>query len=171
MTVTNGINGNATNGLHGQQLLYIDGKDVKSMSELTFGVMNPMTGEKLFDCASAGTADFETAIDAADHAFESWSQSSPSTRRLVFLKAADILEGYLNKDGPEILANEVSATKSWIKVNILATANIFRETAGLATQIKGDIVPADRPGTTILITREAIGVVFAISPWNAPVSR
>jgi benzaldehyde dehydrogenase (NAD) len=86
------------------------------------------------------------------------------------LKAADIIEGYMQTDGPEILASEVSATKAWVKVNLMATAGILRETAGLVTHMKGEIVPADRPGTTILVTREPVGVVFAISPWNAPVS-
>ena len=86
------------------------------------------------------------------------------------LKAADIIEGYLEQDAPEILSEEVSAVKSWVILNMKATAGILRETAGLATHIKGEIVPADRPGTTILVERCPVGVVFAISPWNAPVS-
>lgn len=58
---------------------------------------------------------------------------------------------------------------SYVRLNILGAAAILRDTAGLATVIKGEMIPADRPGTTILVKREAMGVIFAISPWNAPV--
>ncbi|KAH8658030.1 aldehyde dehydrogenase domain-containing protein [Xylariales sp. PMI_506] len=152
------------------QHLFIGGEYNPSSDNGTFPVVNPMTGKTIYDCSSATVDDYSAAIDNADAVFATWKRTPPSTRRLIFLKAADILEGYLTQDAPEILSSEVSATKSWVKVNFLATAGIFRETAGLVTHIKGEIVPADRPGTTILIEREAVGVVFAISPWNAPVN-
>ncbi|KAK8094947.1 aldehyde dehydrogenase [Apiospora hydei] len=124
----------------------------------------------LYDCSSATIEDCSRAIDAASATFETWSRSSPSSRRLIFLKAADIIEKYLHQDAPAILSSEVSATKGWIMVNMMATAGTFREVAGMATQIKGEVVPSERPGTTILVEREPMGVVFAISPWNAPVA-
>jgi benzaldehyde dehydrogenase (NAD) len=155
------------------QLLYITGANVPSTHGTTFAVTNPMTGEDIYNCSSASLEDYKTAIESAHAAFKSWSQTPPSARRLILLKAADILETYLADDGqmnaPEILSSEVSATKGWIQVNIRASAGILRESAGLVTHIKGEVVPADRPGTTILVVREAVGVVFAISPWNAPV--
>ncbi|KAK3944339.1 salicylaldehyde dehydrogenase [Diplogelasinospora grovesii] len=154
------------------QLLYIDGKYQSSTDGATFSVRNPMTGKTIYDCASATVDDYATAIEVAHKAYQStWSKTGPSARRMIFLKAADILESYMNDgEAAELLSQEVSATKYWIKVNILATAGTFRETAGLVTHIKGEIVPADRPGTTILVERQAVGVVFAISPWNAPVN-
>ncbi|KAI1372853.1 Aldehyde/histidinol dehydrogenase [Hypoxylon crocopeplum] len=152
------------------QELFIDGSYCSSSDGATFPVVNPMTGKTIYNCASASVDDYTRAIQSASIAFNSWSRTGPSARRLVFLKAADILEGYLHGDAPAILSAEVSATKSWIKVNILASVGILRETAGLVTHIKGEIVPADRPGTTILVEREPLGVVFAISPWNAPVN-
>ena len=132
-----------------------------------------MTGKTLYECSSANESDYDLAIESAHSAFQDWSQTPPSARRLIFLKAADILETYLdpsNRVAAETLAAEVSATKSWVLVNIKASAGILRESAGLVTHIKGEIVPADRPGTTILVQREPVGVVFAISPWNAPVN-
>lgn len=166
---TNGSNGGYPS-LDSEQLLYIGGKYQPSSDKSTFAVTNPMTGKKLYDCASATVDDYSKAIDTAHEAFQTWSKTGPSARRLIFLKAADILETYLDKDAPELMSNEVSATKGWVRINILSTANVLREVAGLATHIKGEIVPADRPGTTILVERQAIGVNFAISPWNAPVN-
>jgi acyl-CoA reductase-like NAD-dependent aldehyde dehydrogenase len=171
MTVTNGTSQNGhSSTLAEPQQLYIGGEYKPATKDSTFQVVNPMTGKALYQCASASVEDYSAAIKHAQEAFGSWKKTPPSRRRLIFLKAADILESYLTQDGPEILSSEVSATETWVKVNILATAGIFRETAGLVTHIKGEIVPADRPGTTILVEREAVGVVFAISPWNAPVS-
>lgn len=155
--------------LKDDQLLFIGGKYVRSSDGGTFPVTNPMTGQKLYDCASATVDDYTRAIEAANDAFQAWSRTGPSVRRLVLLKAADILGTYLDKDAPELLSNEVSATRAWVGVNILSTVNVLREVAGLATHIKGEIVPADRPGTTILVERQAVGVNFAIAPWNAPV--
>jgi acyl-CoA reductase-like NAD-dependent aldehyde dehydrogenase len=151
------------------QLLYIDGRYQGSSDGATFSVRNPMTGSIMYTCASASMGDYTTAIEVAHKAYQSWSKTSPTARRLIFLKAADIMESYANGDVSKLLSQEVSATKHWIKVNIHATAGLFRETAGLVTHIKGEIIPADRPGTTILIERKAVGVVLAISPWNAPV--
>lgn len=157
--------------LHRPLQLHIKGQDVPAKSKKTFAVSNPMPGERLFDCAAAGVDDYETAIQHANIAFKSWSKSTPSQRRLIFLRAADILTSYLDdpKDAADILSNEVSAVPSYVKLNVLAGAAILRDTAGLVTHIKGEIIPADRPGTTILVKREAMGVIFAISPWNAPV--
>ncbi|KAI0161263.1 Aldehyde/histidinol dehydrogenase [Xylariaceae sp. FL1272] len=161
---------NYVDSLAEQQQLFIDGEHCPSSDGATFSVNNPMTGKHIYDCSAATQSDYARAIDSASEAFKTWSTTSPTTRRQVFLKAADILEGYIKGDAPSILSSEISATNSWVKVNIFATVGVFRESAGLVTHIKGEIVPADRPGTTLLVQREAIGVIFAISPWNAPVN-
>lgn len=170
MSITDGINGSLLSPISSPLRLHINGKDVPSSSSNTFPVINPLTGEKIYDCSAATKDDYASAIAHAHGAYMSWSKTPPSTRRNIFLRAADILETYLEQDAPEILAAEVSATKSWIKLNIMAGAAFLRESAGLVTHIKGEIVPADRPGTTILVVKEAVGVVLGISPWNAPVS-
>ncbi|OJJ47857.1 hypothetical protein ASPZODRAFT_63812 [Penicilliopsis zonata CBS 506.65] len=156
--------------LHSPLSLHINGAEVPSTTGETFTVFNPMTGQPLFECASAGVDDYAAAIGHAQKAFQSWSATPPSIRRNIFLRAADILTSYLETDAPEILANEVSAVKSMVRLNVLASAAMLRESAGLVTHIKGEIVPADRLGTTIMVMREAVGVVFAISPWNMPVN-
>lgn len=157
--------------VHELQQLFIGGNGSNSADGSIFPVVNPMTGDKIYDCSSATIEDCNRAIDVASVTFDSWSRSTPSSRRKIFLKAADIIEQYLHQDAPDILSSEVSATKGWVRVNILGTAGTFREVASMATHIKGEIIPAERPGTTILVEREPMGVVFAISPWNAPVRR
>ncbi|KAK8087403.1 aldehyde dehydrogenase [Apiospora phragmitis] len=156
--------------VHEPQQLCIGGSSCNSADGSTFPVVNPMTGDNVYGCASATIEDCTRAIDAASAAFEKWSRTSPASRRLILLKAADIIEQYLQQDAPAILSSEVSATKGWVRVNVLGTAGTMREVASMATHIKGEIIPAERPGTTILVEREPMGVCFAMSPWNAPVN-
>lgn len=163
------VQGSDQGALSQQQQLFVNGQYRPSSDDAQFPVTNPMTGENIYSCSSATVQDVSEAVETAHSAFKTWSRTPPSKKRAIFLKAADILETYIHGDAPDILRQEISATESWIKVNIFATAGVLRETAGLVTHIKGEIVPADRPGTTVLVAREALGVVFAISPWNAPV--
>lgn len=156
--------------LEADQLLYIGGQYQPSSDGGTFAVNDPMTGQKIYDSASATVDDYTRAIETAHEAFQAWSKVGPSARRLIFLKAADIIESYISKDGPEVLSHEVSATRGWTRINILSSGNVFREAAALATHIKGEIVPADRPDTMVLVERRPVGVNLAISPWNAPVN-
>lgn len=171
MSQTNGVHvSKSGTSLAAPQQLFISGKYQNSQNKGTFPVKNPMTGETIYECVSASLDDYAAAIEEAYAAQPSWARLGPSSRRLILLKAADIMETYIDKDAPDILSAEVSATKGWVRANILSTAGVFRETAALATHIKGEIVPADRPGTTILVSREPVGVVLAISPWNMPVT-
>lgn len=152
------------------QLLYINGQYQPSSDGDTFPVNNSMTGQRIYDCASASVDDYSLAIETAHDAYQSWSKTGPTVRRMVFLKAADILESYLHRDAGEVMSQEISAPDYWVKINIHSTAGTLREVAGLATQIRGEVIPTDRPGTTAFMERQPVGVVFGIAPWNAPVS-
>jgi benzaldehyde dehydrogenase (NAD) len=151
------------------QQLFLNGSYVDASTKTTFPVYNPLTNKVLYECASASVDDYSTAIDAAHEAFKTWSREPPSARRLILLRAADILETYASEDAPEILRQEISAVTSWVRNEMRAAAGVLRDAASLATHIKGEILPADRPGTKILVERCPVGVVLAISPWNAPV--
>ncbi|KAJ5272584.1 hypothetical protein N7478_007709 [Penicillium angulare] len=159
-----------SHSLEEPQQLFIGGTYQGAKNNATFPVKNPMTGYDIYQCASASLDDYAAAIEGAHLAQPGWAKLGPSARRLILLKAADIMETYIKSDAPEILSAEVSATKGWVKANIFSTAGVLRENAALATHIKGEIVPADRPGTTILVERQPVGVVLAISPWNMPVT-
>jgi acyl-CoA reductase-like NAD-dependent aldehyde dehydrogenase len=151
------------------QQLFIDGAYYPSSDGATFPVYNPMTGSKLYDCASASKDDYERAIQAASVAFKTWSRMGPAAKRMIFLRAADILERYMETEAPALMAAEVSATRHWTKVNAFSAVGNLRESASIVSQIKGEIMPSDTPGTTVLVERQPLGVVLAISPWNAPV--
>ncbi|KAI1359285.1 aldehyde dehydrogenase [Xylaria arbuscula] len=161
-------NGNAAGDISEPQQLFIGGEYVSSSDGGTFPVCNPMTGAKIYDCASATEDDYERAIQSAAVAYKTWSRVGPSAKRAIFFRAADILEKYMAAEAPALMSAEVSGTRFWTMVNAISAVDSLRETASLVSQIKGEILPTDKPGTTVLVERQPLGVVLAISPWNSP---
>ena len=147
--------------------LVLNGETISNDSK--FPVHNPLTGEVIYYCSSASPADAHHAINKAPEAFHSWSKTPPSQRREIFMKAADILISK-SSSSHNLMSQEVAATTLWRNANIFGSAAFIREAAVAVSQIKGEIVPSDRPGTTTLIFREPVGVVLSIVPWNAPLN-
>jgi acyl-CoA reductase-like NAD-dependent aldehyde dehydrogenase len=115
--------------------------------------------------AAASPADAIAAVESASAAFATWSQTGPAERRAIMLKASDIME----RRTPDLIASmgeEVGAAPLWAGFNGFLTANLLREAAGLATQIQGETIPSDKPGTLSMTVRTPAGVVFSMAPWN-----
>jgi salicylaldehyde dehydrogenase len=113
----------------------------------------------------------EDAIRAADSAalaFKSWSKTSPTERRTLLLKAADALEKR-TEQFVRTMALEVGAGQVWSSFNVMLAAGLFREAASLVTQIQGETIPSDKPGTLSMTVRQPAGVVLSMVPWNGPV--
>jgi acyl-CoA reductase-like NAD-dependent aldehyde dehydrogenase len=137
-----------------------DGRDGKTLQRL-----NPLTGDLVTESAAAGVEDAIDAVESASKAFATWSTTGPSERRAIMLKAADIIENR----GPEFIEtmmSEVGAAQLWAGFNVFLTAQLFREAAGLATQIQGETLPTDKPGTLSMTVRQPAGVVLSMAPWN-----
>ena len=147
--------------------LFIDGKWQDALDDRTFEKANPFTGETISRFASAGRKDARRAIDAAAAAFPAWSTTPPAVRRSLFLKAADILD----RRQPEIarfMAEEMGGTFGWGMFNCIFTAGLLREAAAQAYGLIGEVIPSDLPNTFAMATRQPVGVVVGIAPWNAP---
>src|SRR5690606_23487907 len=67
------------------------------------------------------------------------------------------------------MAAETGATAPWAHFNVHLASNMLREAASLTTQVAGEVLPSDRPGTFAMTVRQPAGVVLGIAPWNAPV--
>ncbi|MCZ4346255.1 aldehyde dehydrogenase [Devosia neptuniae] len=148
--------------------LLIDNQDVAATGGVTFARMNPISGEVATTAAAATLDDVNRAVDSAAAAFPEWSKSSPKTRRTILLKAADLLEGR-GGDFVDAMGAEIGATAGWAMFNVGLAADMLREAASLTTQIHGDIIPTNRPGSMAMAIRQPAGVVLAMAPWNAPV--
>lgn len=148
--------------------LIIDNRAVPASGSATYVRLHPTTGQVITRAAAASVDDAVAAVDSAHRAFQSWSQTGPTERRRILLKAADILEAKT----PlfiDAMAKEIGASELWSGFNVMLAANLFREAAALATQIQGETIPTDKPGTLSMTVRQPVGVILSIVPWNGPV--
>lgn len=134
----------------------------------TFERMNPVTGAVATTAPAASVSDANAAADAAQAAFETWSQTGPNARRALLNEAAVALEGKADAF-VEAMANEIGATEGWARFNLMLAAGMIREAAALTTQIVGEVIPSDKPGCLAMTLREPVGVMLGIAPWNAPI--
>ena len=150
-----------------QTHLIIDNQERSGSEGKTFERRNPLTGELVTESAAASVSDALDAVESASTAFSTWSVTGPSERRAVMLKAADIIE-QRGSEFIEAMMSEVGAAQLWAGFNVFLTAQLFREAAGLATQIQGETIPTDKPGTLSMTVRQPAGVVLSMAPWNGP---
>lgn len=148
--------------------LLIDNQQGPAGSGKTFERRNPISGNVVTTVAAAGVADARRAAASAGEAFKTWSQTGPSERRRVLMVAADKLEAKGGEIG-QAMAAEVGASGLWGGFNVWAAANLIREAASLTTQIQGETIPTDKPGTLSMTLRQPVGAVLSIVPWNGPI--
>jgi acyl-CoA reductase-like NAD-dependent aldehyde dehydrogenase/ABC-type branched-subunit amino acid transport system ATPase component len=148
--------------------MLINGLAVSAEKGATFERRNPLDGSVATRAPAASAADAVAAVEAAAEAFKTWSQTGPNARRALLLKAADALEAKTPKF-VEAVPAETGATGMWAGFNVMLAAGMIREAASLTTQIGGEVIPSDVPGSLAMGMRQAAGVVLGIAPWNAPV--
>ncbi|HEV7369926.1 aldehyde dehydrogenase [Arenibaculum sp.] len=148
--------------------LLIGNEDQGASDGRTFERTSPVTGEVATRAAAATVEDARMAADAAAMAFPAWSRTAPAARRRFLLNAADVLEAR-REDFVRAMADETGATAGWARFNVGLGADMLREAASLTTQIAGEVIPSNRPGTFAMAVRQPAGVVLSIAPWNAPV--
>lgn len=130
--------------------------------------LNPVTGA-VASTAPAGTpGDAAAVADRAAAAFPAWSQTGPNARRQLLLKAAAELSSRKDRF-VALMQAETGSTAAWAGFNVMLAASMIGEAAALTTQIKGEVIPSDKPGCHSMTIREAVGVCLGIAPWNAPV--
>lgn len=175
---TRAINGprSLTNGsertLEGKPMfhtkLIIADREVAAGDSRTFDRLDPMTGEIATRAAAASIGDAQKAADAAAVAFPEWSAVPPVERRRLLLKAADVLQSK-SEDFAAAVVAETGSPAHWGHFNVMLAADMIREAASMITQITGEVIPANRPGSMAMGMRQPVGVILSIAPWNAPV--
>jgi succinate-semialdehyde dehydrogenase/glutarate-semialdehyde dehydrogenase len=152
-----------------RQANLIGGDWVQADSGATIDVINPATGLKIGTVPKAGKAETRRAIEAAGKAFKSWRKTSALERSKLLHKLADALLD--NQDSlAELLTMEQGKSLTESKGEIGSSAAYVRWFAEEGRRTYGDIVPSPWPDRRILINREPVGVIAAITPWNFPSS-
>ena len=134
----------------------------------TFVRHDPVSGAVASN-APAFTVEEACAAAAAAHAaFPAWAALGPNARRAFISKAADLMEARA-KDFQAIMARETGCAPAWAGFNARLAAGMLREAAAMTTQIKGEVMQADKPGCFAMSVRKPAGVCLGIAPWNAPI--
>ena len=132
--------------------------------------VNPAnTGEVVGHYARASAEDAGRAIAAAKAAFPGWSRSGPLERHGVLSKAAAEILARKEELG-RLLSREEGKTLAEGIGETVRAAQIFDFFAGECLRLTGEILPSVRPGLGVEITREAVGPVGLITPWNFPIA-
>ena len=148
--------------------MIINGLAVSAEKGATFERRNPLDESVATRAPAASEADAVAAVEAAAEAFKTWSQTGPTERRALLLKAAEALEAKTLLFA-QAMAAETGATAMWAGFNVMLAAGMVREAASLTTQIAGEVIPSDVPGSLAMAVRQPAGVVLGMAPWNAPV--
>jgi benzaldehyde dehydrogenase (NAD) len=148
--------------------MLINGEACQAANGATFERRNPLDGSVATTAPAATRADAVAAVEAAAAAFPAWSRTGPGERRALLLKATHALEAKAQAL-TEAMASETGAAAPWAGFNVHLAAGILQEAAGITTQITGEVIPSDVPGSLALGVRRPAGVVLGIAPWNAPV--
>ncbi|HEY8975493.1 MAG TPA: aldehyde dehydrogenase family protein, partial [Burkholderiaceae bacterium] len=132
--------------------------------------INPSdTSDVVGEYAQADAAQTREAIAAARRAFPAWSLSTPQ-QRFDILDAAGTEILARRAELGDLLAREEGKTLPEAIGEVQRAGNIFKFFAGEALRPGGEALPSVRPGVGVEITREPIGVVGIITPWNFPIA-
>ncbi|HEY5701621.1 MAG TPA: aldehyde dehydrogenase [Gammaproteobacteria bacterium] len=148
--------------------LYIDGAWCDASGGETFESVNPATGEAWATMPAAGEADVDRAVAAAKYALYQgpWSRMSATQRGKLIRVLADLIDANAEKLG-EIETVDSGKLARETRSQTRYVADYYHYYAGLADKIEGATLPIDKPDMHVFTTREPIGVVAAIVPWNA----
>ena len=148
--------------------MLIGGEATQARSGATFTRANPLDGQVATTAPAAAPDDAIAAVEAAAAAFPAWAATAPGVRRELLMRAAHALEARA-ADFTIAMAAEIGASAIWAGFNVHLAADMLAEAAALTTQIEGQVIPSNVPGSLALATRQAAGVVLGMAPWNAPV--
>ena len=129
----------------------------------------PNTNEVVGLYARGTADDTKTAIAAAKAAFPAWSRSGILERHAILKKTADEILARKDELGA-LLAREEGKTLPEGIGEVIRAAQIFDFFAGEALRLAGEVLPSVRPNIGVEITREPIGVIGIITPWNFPIA-
>ncbi|ANK95457.1 MULTISPECIES: aldehyde dehydrogenase family protein [Rhizobium] len=132
--------------------------------------INPSDTNEVVGLYADGSAeDTKNAIAAAKAAFPAWSRSGIWERHVILKKTGDEIMARKDELGA-LLAREEGKTLPEATGEVIRASQIFEFFAGEALRLAGEVIPSVRPNIGVEITREALGVIGIITPWNFPIA-
>ena len=150
-----------------RQQAYVDGAWIDADSGETIEVTNPATGEVLGTVPKLGAAETRRAIEAANRAWGAWRAKTGKERAVILRKWYDLMMA--NQEDLAILMTlEQGKPLAESRGEIVYGASFVEWFAEEAKRVYGDTIPQHQPDKRIIVIKQPIGVVAAITPWNFP---
>ena len=150
-----------------RQQCYINGAWADADSGKTIDVTNPATGEVLGTIPNMGTAETRRAIEAANAAWAGWRKKTAKERANILRKLFNLMMEN-QEDLAILMTAEQGKPLAESKGEIAYAASFIEWFAEEGKRTYGDVIPAHQPDKRIVVTKEPVGVVAAITPWNFP---
>lgn len=149
--------------------LFIDGGFRTAADGATFDTIAPRDGSRIAEIASGGEADVDAAVRAAARAFESgvWSRADRRERQRVLTRLADLMLENLDELALLEALDSGHPIGDARRVDVPNAARVFRWYAEAIDKVSDEIAPAPQSALA-LVTREPLGVIGAVVPWNYP---
>ncbi|KZB69993.1 MULTISPECIES: gamma-aminobutyraldehyde dehydrogenase [Thalassospira] len=144
------------------------GSSLETGVEAEENIINPKTGETIMMLPEASMEQIDRAVNAAEHAFQSWSRTTPAERSNYLLKIADRIEAEAEEFVKLESLNCGKPINAVRDDEIPAIVDCYRFFAGAVRCMQGSLAGEYMPGHTSMIRRDPIGVVGSIAPWNYP---
>jgi acyl-CoA reductase-like NAD-dependent aldehyde dehydrogenase len=147
----------------------INGRRIPAISGATFPCLSPIDGRELASVAAGDTRDIDAAVAVARATFErgDWAHQPPAARKRVLQQFADLIEAATQELALLETLDMGKPIADALNVDVPATARCMRWYGEAIDKIYGEIAPTSRDSLA-LISREPVGVVGAIVPWNFP---
>jgi betaine-aldehyde dehydrogenase len=149
---------------------FINGSHVAAKSGETLDIVNPANGQVYATSPVSNEADIDAAYKAADKAFETWSQTTPSERQLALFRIADALEARAEEFADVESRNTGKPRSTLVEYEIMPSVDQIRFFAGAARNLEGRATAEYTKDHTSSIRREPIGVIGQVTPWNYPLN-
>ena len=146
---------------------YVDGAWVAAASGARFAVTNPATGETLAQVADCDAADAASAVQAAARAQGAWRARTAKDRAGLMRKWFELLLAN-QEDLAQLMTAEQGKPLAETRGEVAYGASFIEWFAEEGKRVYGDVIPTHSAGKRILVFKEPVGVVAAITPWNFP---
>ncbi len=149
--------------------IFIDGEFRPATSGATFDSVNPATGELIAPVSAGDAADVDAAVASARAAFEagSWSRVSATHRKKVLQRLAELINQHSHELAVLDSLDMGKLVEEAHNVDVPSAADLFAFYGEAIDKRSGEIAPTE-PGNLALVTREPLGVIGAVTPWNFP---
>ena len=146
---------------------YVNGSWVESQSGDFLEVNNPATQKIIGKVPKFTKDETKKVIENANNAFQTWKNTTAKERSVILKKWGDLIVENV-EDLAKIMTIEQGKPVAEAKGEILMGASYIEFYAEEAKRVYGDIIPDPRPGKRIVVIKQPVGVVGAITPWNFP---